>query len=92
MSTSPADRPGRFEASGSALFTGGGAHNRFLIERIAALGKARPELPSAELIDYKEAVIFAFLGLMRIRGEVNTLASVTGASRDNIGGAVHLPN
>ena len=76
----------------SALFTGGGAHNRFLIERIAALGKARPELPSAELIDYKEAVIFAFLGLMRIRGEVNTLASVTGASRDNIGGAVHLPN
>ncbi len=76
----------------SALFTGGGGHNGFLIERVAALGKAKPELPSTELIDYKEAVIFAFLGLMRIRGEVNTLASVTGASRDNIGGAVHLPN
>lgn len=77
---------------GTALFTGGGSHNRFLIERIAALGKVKPELPSAELIDYKEAVIFAFLGLMRMRGEVNTLASVTGASRDSIGGAVWLPN
>ncbi|MBZ0206691.1 MAG: anhydro-N-acetylmuramic acid kinase [Flavobacteriales bacterium] len=75
----------------TALFTGGGAHNGFLIERIAALGKAKPELPSAELINYKEAVIFAFLGLMRLRGEVNTLASVTGASRDSIGGAVYLP-
>lgn len=77
---------------GTALFTGGGAHNGFLIERIAALGKTKPELPSRELIDYKEAVIFAFLGLMRMRGEVNTLASVTGASRDNIGGAVWLAN
>lgn len=74
-----------------ALFTGGGVHNSFLMERIAALGKARPALPSAELIDYKEAVIFAFLGLMRWHGEVNTLASVTGARRDSIGGAVYLP-
>lgn len=76
----------------SALFTGGGSHNSFLTERIAARGKAKPELPSAELIDYKEALVFAFLGLMRWRGELNTLASVTGASRDSIGGAVFLPN
>ncbi len=76
----------------AALFTGGGAHNGFLIERIAALGKAKPELPSAELINYKEAVIFAFLGLMRARGEVNTLASVTGAARDSVGGAIYRPN
>lgn len=75
-----------------ALFTGGGAHNGFLIERTGALGRVRPELPSKELIDYKEAVIFAFLGLMRMRGEVNTLASVTGAKRDSIGGALYLPN
>lgn len=76
----------------TALFTGGGAHNGFLIERIGALGRVRPELPSKELIDYKEAVIFAFLGLMRLRGEVNTLASVTGAAHNSIGGAVYLPN
>jgi anhydro-N-acetylmuramic acid kinase len=76
----------------TALFTGGGAHNSFLIERIGALGRVRPVLPSKELIDYKEAVIFAFLGLMRLRGEVNVLASVTGASRDSIGGALYRPN
>ena len=76
----------------TALFTGGGAHNAFLIERIATLGKAKPELPSAELINYKEAVIFAFLGLMRLRGEVNTLASVTGATRNSVGGAIYLTN
>lgn len=76
----------------SALFTGGGAHNGFLIERIGALGPVRAELPPRELIDYKEAVIFAFLGLMRLRGEVNTLASVTGAMRDSIGGAIYTPN
>lgn len=76
----------------AALFTGGGAHNAFLIARIAALGKARPVLPSAALIDYKEAVIFAFLGLLRWLGEPNTLASVTGASRDSMGGTVHVPN
>jgi anhydro-N-acetylmuramic acid kinase len=78
--------------AGTALITGGGAHNTFLIERIAALGSARPELPSKEIIDYKEALIFAFLGMMRLRGEPNTLASVTGAARDSIGGAVYSPN
>ncbi|MGV9011890.1 MAG: anhydro-N-acetylmuramic acid kinase [Flavobacteriales bacterium] len=81
------------DASGAetVLVTGGGAHNGFLVERIAALSTVRPELPSKELIDYKEAVIFAVLGLLRLRGEHNTLASVTGAARGSIGGAVYLP-
>ena len=76
----------------TALFTGGGAHNSLLMERTGELGPCKPVLPSAGLINYKEAVIFALLGLMRWRGELNTLASVTGASRDSIGGAVYLPN
>lgn len=75
-----------------ALFTGGGAHNDLLMERIAALGTVIPELPTKELIDFKEAIIFAFLGLKRLRNEPNILASVTGASQDSIGGAVHRPN
>lgn len=79
-------------AMATALFTGGGAHNGFLLERIAARCRTKPVLPSKELIDYKEAVIFAFLGLMRWKREVNTLASVTGAARDSIGGAVYRPN
>jgi anhydro-N-acetylmuramic acid kinase len=49
-------------------------------------------VPDASTVDYKEALVFAFLGLMRWRGEVNTLASVTGAPQDSIGGALILPN
>lgn len=79
-------------AAQTALFTGGGAHNSFLIGRIAALGHTRPVLPAKELIDYKEAVIFAFLGLMRWRSQANTLFTVTGAQRDSCGGAIYLPN
>lgn len=82
------------ERSGTetVLVTGGGARNGFLMERIAELGPTGPVLPSEELIDYKEAVVFAFLGLLRLRGENNTLSSVTGAVRDGIGGALYVPN
>jgi len=75
-----------------ALITGGGAHNRFLIERVRALTKAKVELPDRTIIDFKEALIFALLGVLRMRGETTALASVTGASSDTIGGAVYLPN
>lgn len=75
-----------------ALFTGGGAHNAFLIDRIRSLSKTKVELPDRTIIDFKEAVIFALLGVLRLRGEATSLASVTGASRDSIGGAIHLPN
>jgi anhydro-N-acetylmuramic acid kinase len=74
------------------LVTGGGAHNGFLMERITALSTAEMVVPDASTVDYKEALVFAFLGLMRWRGEVNTLASVTGAPQDSIGGALILPN
>lgn len=74
------------------LVTGGGAHHGLLMERIRALAPAPVEIPTAELVDFKEAIIFGFLGVLRWREEVNALASVTGAPRDSIGGAVHLPN
>ena len=76
----------------SVMITGGGAHNGFLVELIRSMTTPRIEVPENTLIDFKEALIFAFLGLLRYRGEVNTLASVTGASRDSVGGAVYLPN
>ena len=46
-------------------------------------------IPDEATVDFKEAIIFAFLGLLRLRGECNCLADVTGAVRDNIGGAVY---
>ena len=73
------------------LVTGGGAYNRFLIQQIE---KNLPEdarliLPDRQLIDFKEALVFAFLGVLRWRGEVNCLSSVTGASEDNCGGVIY---
>ncbi|KPK84963.1 MAG: hypothetical protein AMS27_08625 [Bacteroides sp. SM23_62_1] len=72
------------------FITGGGAHNKFLIEMIRKFSKADCILPESNIIDYKEAIIFAFLGLLRVHGEINCLASVTGASRDSCCGAVYL--
>jgi len=76
---------------GKILVTGGGAKNKFLIERFAAHSKHKLIVPSDLMIDYKEALIFAFLGVLRVRGESNCLSSVTGASRDSVGGAIYLP-
>jgi len=73
---------------GEALFTGGGVYNRYLIERINHYSKARIKIPGELLVDYKEALIFALLGMLRIREEVNVYASVTGASRDHSSGTV----
>ena len=73
------------------LVTGGGAHNTFLIDRIRAYAKAPLVVPDQLTIDFKEALVFALLGVLRMRGEVNALASVTGAKRNSVGGAVYLP-
>jgi anhydro-N-acetylmuramic acid kinase len=73
----------------TVLVTGGGAHNRFLIERFRCHSQAQFIIPDKELIDYKEALVFAFLGLLRWRGEINCYASVTGASRDSITGTIY---
>jgi len=74
--------------SGNILTTGGGAWNTHLINTIQS--KLNPDLkihiPDAETINFKESIIFAFLGLLNILGESNTLKSITGAKTDSIGG------
>ena len=73
------------------LVTGGGAFNSFLVERIKALTNIETEVPSTELVKFKEALVIALMGVLRMRNEVNVLKSVTGASKDSIGGAVYRP-
>jgi anhydro-N-acetylmuramic acid kinase len=73
------------------LITGGGAHNHFLIERLsAAVSRAGFEciIPSKNLVDYKEALIIALMGVLRWREDINVLHTVTGASKDSINGAI----
>lgn len=74
---------------GKMLITGGGAKNRFLFSRISQLSKQTIVIPDASVIDFKEAIIFGFLGLLRIVGRINCLSSVTGALHDHSSGAVY---
>jgi anhydro-N-acetylmuramic acid kinase len=78
--------------SGKVLVTGGGAYNRFLISQIKrVLPSTDLIIPENKLIEGKEALIFAYLAKLRLEGEINILASVTGASRDSSSGAVYAP-
>jgi anhydro-N-acetylmuramic acid kinase len=75
------------------LVTGGGAFNTFLIERIKEnLTPLNIEviIPENNIVLYKEALIMALLGILRWREENTVMASVTGASRSSIGGAVWI--
>lgn len=73
---------------GSILVTGGGAYNQFLVELIRMRSPHTLFIPDDLTLSFKEALIFAFLGVLRVTGQPNTLRSVTGAKKDSIGGAV----
>jgi len=76
---------------GNVLITGGGTHNTFLIDRIKDLSTNQIIIPDKTLIDYKEALIFAYLGYLRINQKNNTISSVTGAQKAHSSGAIYLP-
>ena len=73
------------------LITGGGAKNNYLIERIRKMSKHEIVIPDTMIIDYKEALIFAFLGALKMEGRINVLSSVTGATSDSSSGNICLP-
>lgn len=74
----------------TVLCTGGGALNTFLIYRMIELcgDDITLVIPDADTINFKEALVFAFLGVLRIRNEANCLKSVTGASHDSSSGVM----
>lgn len=69
--------------------TGGGAWNTFLIDCIKEAVNVAVVIPDAHIVNYKESLIFAFLGVLRMMHLPNCLHSVTGAARDHAGGAVY---
>jgi len=80
--------------AGEILITGGGALNDFLVERISFYtpNHLKVIIPDKSIIDFKEAIIFAFMGVLKMRNEVNCLKSVTGARQNSSGGEIFQPN
>lgn len=75
----------------SVYITGGGAKNSHLISRIQTFYEGEIHIPKTEIIDFKEAIIFGFLGVLYLENVPNCLSSVTSAQKDVIGGTLHLP-
>ena len=72
------------------LVTGGGAYNDFLIERIQSqLPEIKLVIPKSKILEFKEALIFALLGVLKLRDEINVLSSVTGAKADHSSGEIY---
>jgi len=81
----------QFPDEASVLITGGGVYNRYLIERLKSHSNTKIVIPTSELIEYKEALIFGLLGVLRLRDEENCLSSVTGAKEDHSSGKIIIP-
>jgi anhydro-N-acetylmuramic acid kinase len=77
------------EGNQRMLASGGGALNLFLTQRIQDMMKGELVIADPMLMQFKEAMIFAFLGVLRLRNEPNCLASVTGAAFDHCSGAIY---
>ena len=75
---------------GMLFITGGGAYNDFLIERVQFHNpNLKIEIPNTKIIEFKEALIFALLGVLKLRNEINVLSSVTGAKYDHSSGIIY---
>lgn len=81
----------KIKYKGKLLITGGGTFNTFLIDVLKKRILNQIIIPEKEIIDFKEALIFAFLGLLRVDNQVNCLKSVTGAKKDHCSGQIFVP-
>lgn len=70
------------------LFTGGGTYNRYLIEKIRSRTSTEVIIPQKQVIEYKEALIFALMGILRLHNEINVRSSATGSLHDHSSGVI----
>lgn len=73
----------------SVFITGGGAKNIYFLERLREYFSGICIIPEIEIIDFKEAIVFAFLGARHLRGEPTNVPSVTGANQELCTGVYH---
>ena len=73
------------------LITGGGVFNSFLVNQIKKQTSCIISIPNEKIVNFKEAIIFAFLGLLRNQNQINCYASVTGAKKNHSSGNIFLP-
>jgi len=74
--------------AGKILTTGGGAENGYLMTRIRNYTQHELVIPDIKLVRFKEALVFAYLGFLRLQNQINTFASVTGAKYNSSGGSI----
>ncbi len=78
------------EKNARMLISGGGAYNDFLIEQMKIkMPEIEIIIPDKKIIEYKEALIFGLLGVLRLRNEINILSAVTGANIDHCSGKIY---
>lgn len=82
----------KINSQGKLFITGGGAFNLFLIDQMRKSISNEIVIPNEDTINFKEALIFALLGLLRLENKVNCLQSVTGAKKDHSSGLIYSPN
>lgn len=75
----------------SVLITGGGVYNSFIIKLLTAQSSKHIVMPTNDVVDFKEALIFAFLGVLKMDNRINVLKTVTGALKDSVSGVVAYP-
>ncbi|MBU8882133.1 anhydro-N-acetylmuramic acid kinase [Kaistella sp. DKR-2] len=70
------------------LFTGGGTYNDYLLQRIKIMSDTEIIVPEKKIIDFKEGLIFAFMGVLRMNNKINVLSSATGSAEDHSSGII----
>lgn len=73
------------------LVTGGGAYNAYIVSKIKENKNVKIVIPDNNLVEFKEAMVFGFLGVLKLRNETNCMKSVTGSARDHSSGKIFIP-